>query len=83
MDESIISAVVTGAISLVGVFVSNFQSNRKIMTKIETTQTVTNFKIEGLTKEVQRHSGLVEKIPVIEEQLKNVNHRLDSRERTD
>lgn len=83
VDETIVTTIITGAISLVGILISTSQSNRKIVNKIETTQAVTDYKIEGLTHEVQRHSTLVEKIPVIEEQIKYINHRLDEHNERD
>ena len=78
MEESIISAVITGIISLTGMIFSNIQSNKKIESKIETTQAVTECKLEELTREVRKNSNLVDDIPVIKEQIKNINYRLDS-----
>ena len=63
---AIITAVVTGGITLLGVILANNKA-----------QAVTEVKIEELTREVREHNGFAEKIPVINEQIKVINHRID------
>ena len=63
--ESIISAILAGAVTLIGVLIANGKS-----------QAVTEYKIEELTREVRRHNNFAERVPVMEEQMKVVNHRL-------
>ena len=63
--ESIISAIIAGAVTLIGVLIANRKS-----------QAVTEYKIEELTREVRRHNNFAERVPVMEEQMKVVNHRL-------
>ena len=63
--ESIISAIIAGAVTLIGVLIANGKS-----------QAVTEYKIEELTREVRRHNNFAERVPVMEEQMKVVNHRL-------
>ena len=70
MLESIIIAVITGVISLIGVLISNSK-----------TQAITNTKLEELTREVREHNNFAKRIPVGEEQIKVINHRLDDLER--
>ena len=41
---------------------------------------LTNYRLSQLEKKVDRHNGFGEKIPVLEEKLKVVNHRLDDLE---
>ena len=55
--------------TLAGVLIANGKS-----------QTVTDVKIEELTREVRKHNSFAEKIPVIEEQIKVANHRIDDLE---
>ena len=62
---SIISAIIAGAVTLIGVLIANGKS-----------QAVTEYKIEELTREVRRHNNFAERVPVMEEQMKVVNHRL-------
>lgn len=66
---AIITAVVTGGITLLGVILANNKA-----------QAVTEVKIEELTREVRKHNGFAEKIPVINEQIKVINHRIDDLE---
>ncbi len=65
MTEAIIVAVVTGLFSFCGIVVSN----RK-------TQAVTETKIEELTREVREHNNFARRMPVVEEQIKVINHRI-------
>ena len=68
MNE-IIVALITGGITLVGVLISNQKS-----------QAVTDTKLEELTREVREHNGFAQKIPVMQEQIKVINHRIDDLE---
>lgn len=63
--ESVISAVITGAITLLGVMLANGKS-----------QAVTETKLEELTREVREHNNFARRIPVVEEQIKVINHRI-------
>lgn len=65
MTEAIVVAVITGMLSLCGVLVSN----RK-------TQAVTETKLEELTREVREHNNFARRVPVMEEQIKVINHRI-------
>lgn len=68
MNE-IIVALITGGITLVGVLISNQKS-----------QAVTETKIEELTREVREHNNFARRMPVVEEQIKVINHRIDDLE---
>lgn len=70
------SAIVVGVLSLVGVMITNSRSNNKIQTDLKTAQAVNNEKIAELTREVHLHNDFARRIPVIEEQIKTVNHRI-------
>ena len=61
----IIVALVTGAITLVGVLISNSRS-----------QAVTDTKLEELTREVREHNNFARRMPVVEEQIRVINHRI-------
>ena len=68
MNE-IIVALITGGVTLVGVLISNQKS-----------QAVTDTKLEELTREVREHNGFAQKIPVMQEQIKVINHRIEDLE---
>ena len=63
--ESIISAILAGAVTLIGVLIANSRS-----------QAVTDTKLEELTREVREHNGFAEKIPVIQRDIEVANHRI-------
>ena len=65
MTDAITVALITSAVTLFGVLVSN----RK-------TQAVTETKLEELTREVREHNNFARRVPVVEEQIKVINHRL-------
>ncbi len=74
--ESIITAIITGGLALLGVIVTNMQSNKKIESQLTTAQAVTDCKIEELTREVREHNNFARRVPVLEEQMKVANHRI-------
>lgn len=78
--ETIIVAIITGGLSLLGVIITNMQSNKKIEHQLDKQQAVTDTKIDELTREVREHNNFARKIPVIEEQIKVANHRIEDLE---
>ena len=65
MAESIVVAIITGVLTLVGVLISNSKS-----------QAVVKEQVKELTREVREHNNFAKRMPVVEEQLKVVNHRI-------
>lgn len=80
MSEAIVVALITGGLSLVGVVITCLATSKKNETSMKVSQAVTDTKIDELTREVRLHNGFAEKIPVIQEQIKGINHRLDELE---
>lgn len=80
MANEIIVALITGGLSFLGVLVSNISSNRKMQSEIEKQQAVTDTKIEELTREVREHNNFAKRMPVVEEQVKVMNHRISDLE---
>lgn len=70
MMDSIIAAVITGGVTLLGVILANGRA-----------QAVTETKLEELTREVREHNGFARRMPVLEEQMKIANHRIEDLER--
>ena len=85
MSEAIIVAIITGGLSLIGVIVSNnrtAQSMDKSMdAKLDKQQAVTETKLEELTREVRAHNNFAQRVPVLEEQIKVANHRIEDIEK--
>ena len=69
MTDAILTALITGSLTLAGVLVSNGK-----------TQAVNATKIEELTREVREHNNFAKRMPVVEEQIKVINHRIDDLE---
>ena len=67
--ESILAAVITGAVTLIGVLIANGK-----------TQAVMETKVEELTREVREHNNFARRMPVVEEQIKVINHRIEDLE---
>ena len=63
--ETILAALITGAVTLSGVLIANGKS-----------QAVTDTKLEELTREVRAHNNFAQRVPILEEQMKVVNHRI-------
>lgn len=81
MSEAIVVALISGGLSLAGVVVTNLVTARKTASGIQTSQAVTDTKIEELTREVREHNNFARRMPVVEEQIKVINHRLTDLER--
>ena len=80
--ESIVVALISGGLSLIGVILSNAAAARRTEQKIETAQVVTDTKLDELTREVRAHNNFAQRVPVLEEQIKVANHRLSDLEKT-
>ena len=69
MAEAVITALITGALTLLGVMISNGR-----------TQAVLETKVEELAREVREHNNFARRMPVVEEQIKVINHRIEDLE---
>lgn len=77
MSEAIIVALITGGLSLVGVVATCLATAKKSEKATAVAQAVTDTKIEELTREVRLHNGFAQRVPVMEEQIKVINHRIE------
>ena len=67
--ETIVASVITGCITLIGVLIANSKA-----------QAVMETKVEELTREVREHNHFARRMPVVEEQIKVIHHRLEDLE---
>jgi len=81
--EGIIASIITSVLALVGVIITNTRSNQVIENKLTVAQAVTDTKIDQLTEEVKKHNNFAARMPVVEEQIKVINHRLEDLEEHD
>lgn len=80
MTEAIIVALISGGLSLIGVVVTCMATAKKNENTLKVSQAVTDTKIEELTREVRAHNNFARRMPVVEEQIKVINHRIDDLE---
>lgn len=80
MSEAILVALITGGLSLIGVVVTCLVTARKNETNMKISQAVTDTKIDELTREVRSHNNFARRMPVVEEQIKVINHRIEDLE---
>ena len=70
------SSIAVGILTLIGVVITNNKANREIEHKLEMAQAVTETRIDELTREVREHNNFARRMPVVEEQIKVINHRV-------
>ena len=81
MSEALLVALITGGLSLAGVVITCIATAKKNESAVRISQAVTDTKIDELTREVREHNGFARRMPVVEEQIKVINHRLTDLER--
>lgn len=80
MSEAIIVALITGGMSLAGVVVTCLATAKKTEKAAAVAQAITDTKIVELTREVRSHNNFAQRMPVVEEQIKIINHRINDLE---
>lgn len=87
MSDTIAVALITGVFGLLCAVVtgviSSVATGKKTGQALKISQAVTDTKIEELTREVREHNGFARRIPVVEEQIKVINHRIKDLEEAD
>ena len=79
---AIIGAVCSMIVGIVSALISAKATGNDVQKKMEIEQAVTNTKLEELTREVRSHNGFAQRLPVLEEQIKVANHRIDDLEKS-
>lgn len=78
--ESITVSIVTGVCSILGVILASAASSSRMQKQLEISQAVMNTKIENLAAEVRVVAEMSRQVPVMQEQIKVINHRLEDLE---
>ena len=81
MSESVIVALITGAITLVGTILTVTAQTKKTDESIRVNQAVIDTKLEELTREVRTHNNFAQRLPVVEEQVKQLTDRVENIEK--
>ena len=74
------SSIIVGVLAFIGVVVTNNKANNKMQNEMKTAQAVTKERLDELTREVREHNNFASRVPVIEEQIKSINHRVKNLE---
>lgn len=80
MSDAILVAIITGGLSLLGIIYSSGKSAGKVDAKLDKQQAVIETKLNELTREVREHNNFARRVPVVEEQIKVINHRIEDLE---
>lgn len=80
MGEGIIIALITSGLTLIGTVITVIKGNNQTNENLRVSQAVTDTKIEELTREVRSHNNFAQRMPVVEEQIKVINHRIQDLE---
>lgn len=80
MSEAVLVAIITGGAAIVTNIITSRNASKDMQHKLETHQAVTDTKIEELTREVREHNNFARRMPVVEEQIKVANHRIEDLE---
>ena len=80
MSEAIIVALITGGLSLLGIIYSSNKTAQAMDSKLDKQQAVMETKMDELTREVREHNNFAKRIPVVEERIKVINHRVEDLE---
>ena len=81
MSATVMASLITGLLSLAGVMLSNLLSDRRREAAQKTAQAVTDARLEELTREVRLHNNFARRMPVVEEQIKSLQHSLEKLEK--
>lgn len=81
MDPTVLASLITGLLSLAGVMLSNMLSDRRREAAQKIAQAVTDARLEELTREVRLHNNFARRMPVVEEQIKILQHSLEKLEK--
>lgn len=76
MSETIIATLITAAATILVVIFQNRATQNKVTSELEKHQAVTDTKMDELTREVREHNNFARRMPVVEEQIKVINHRI-------
>lgn len=76
--EYIVTAIITGGLSLLGVVITNISANKKIESQLMQAQAVTDVKLENLADEVRKHNAFADRITVLEVKMEELKRRVEN-----
>ena len=70
MSDVVVTAIISGLCVAIPSVIATMSSNNK-------SNALMNYRIDELTKEVEKHNSVVERMAVVENSLKSAHHRID------
>lgn len=83
MTEGVIVAVITVVGAIIAAYIQGNLTASKLTSEFDKKLAISETKVDELTREVREHNNFARRIPVIEEQIKVINHRVEDLERRD
>lgn len=81
MSDAIIVALISASVTLIGVIINNRASQQKMMLEIDkklaVLETTFRIQIDDLSAEVKEHNNYARRLPVAEEQIRQLAQRVD------
>lgn len=77
MPEAVLVALISGGLTLIGVWLQNRSTIQRIIAEQDKKQAVMEAKLEELTREVRTHNGFAQRMPVLESQITNLIKRVE------
>ena len=77
MPETVVTALITGGLALIGVIITNMSSHKSIENALKINQAVTDTKLEALTDEVRKHNNFAVRVPIIEKDIEFLKHEVE------
>ena len=79
--ETIIAAAITGGLALIGVVITVNKGNQKLVQEIKAEQAkqqaITDLRLDELTREVREHNNFAKRMPVVEQEIKGINEKIN------
>lgn len=76
METAVITALITGACSVLAVILTNSQSNKAIDIKLDKTIAILEERITHLTQQVEKHNSIVERVYKLEGEVKEIKSHI-------
>lgn len=76
MTEAVVVALITGGLSLAGVIITCWATAKKTEKTQAVNQAVMDTKLDALTREVREHNGFAQKMPVLQQEVRDLDRRV-------
>lgn len=76
MTEAVVTAIITGGLSLAGVIITCLATSKKQEKAAAVAQAVMDTKIDELTREVREHNNFAQKVPALQQEVRDLTRRV-------